>query len=454
MKKTCVAAWLGAMVISGTAAAQEEGAPAFPKWTGGGDLRLRQEQFDHVPIKVDPPGETRGGLNNYIRFRTRLWSQYDFNDMVTVYGRAVNEFRHYYDPDTTSWDFPDEVVVDNLYININKLLSDDSLSVRVGRQDLFFMPGRPFGTGRLILEGSPKDGSRTIFFDAARLTWAKDKATINLIGINNHSDAQLLINDQDRDIVGYTGVDNKLDESGAVLYGTYEASKGLWLESYYIFKHESEWTTGTADVPELDVNTVGGRVASRYNDMFSSNLELAGQLGDQDGTDVSGYMVDALVKADLMKGSNLKPWTSLGMTWYSGDDPDTSDDEGWNPLWGRYPQIGQADLLAYSYDADGAANWSNLTFYNASAGFAPYSKGTLSAMIGQLESPESNGPGGGHHKGLYAGASFGFALPSPKITAKDSAKGHLVAEMLEPGDYYTSERETGYFFRWEIQYTF
>lgn len=453
MKKMCVAAWLGALVVSGTALAQEEGAPSFPKLTGGGEFRLRFEQFDHVPIKADPPGETRGGLNSYIRFRTRLWTQFDLNENVGVYARGANEFRHYYEPDNSSWDFPDEVVMDNLYLDVRKLL-DDSVSFRVGRQDLFFMPGRPFGTGRLILEGTPKDGSRTIFFDAARMTWAKDNATISLIGINNRSDAEMLINNQERDIVGYTGADNKLDEQGAVVYGTYEASKTLWLESYYIYKHENKWTTGTAQMPALDVNTLGGRVASRFNDMLSSNLELAGQLGDRADQDVSGYMVDASLKADMMKGSDLKPWSALGVTLYSGNDPDSSDDEGWNPLWGRYPQIGTADLLAYSYDADGAARWSNLTFYNASAGFSPYKKGVISAMVGQLEAPEADGPGGGHHKGLYAGTSFGFVLPSPKITAKDSAKGHLVAEMIDPGDYYTSARETGYFIRGEIMYSF
>lgn len=133
MKKMCVAAWLGALVVSGTALAQEEGAPSFPKLTGGGEFRLRFEQFDHVPIKADPPGETRGGLNSYIRFRTRLWTQFDLNENVGVYARGANEFRHYYEPDNSSWDFPDEVVMDNLYLDVRKLLDDSVSSASVAR---------------------------------------------------------------------------------------------------------------------------------------------------------------------------------------------------------------------------------------------------------------------------------------------------------------------------------
>jgi hypothetical protein len=454
MKKHWQAAVCLCGVILAGAVSAQEGESAFPKLTGGGDFRLRQETFDHIPIIVDPPGETRNGLNNYMRFRTRLWGRYDLNEHVGVYARVANEFRHYYDPENTSWDFPDEVLVDGLYLDLVKLLADESLSFRLGRQDLFYAPGRPFGTGRLILEGTPKDGSRTIYFDAARATWAKGAVTIDFIGIDNNSDSQLHINDQDRDITGYTSADNKMDESGAVLYGTLKASEHLWLETYYMYKHETDWVNGATEVGRLDVHTVGGRVASKYNDYLSSNLELAGQTGDREGDDVSGYMLDALLKAEFMKAAAVKPWSSVGVLVYSGDDPDTSNNESWNPLWGRYPQVGSADLLAYSFDADGAARWNNLTFVNASVGCVPHKDAKLSAMVGQVMAPESNGPGDGHQRGLYAGAYYETVLCKGKLNPRDMVKGHLVVEMLEPGDYYNSDQDTAYFARWEIAYSF
>jgi hypothetical protein len=245
-----------------------------------------------------------------------------------------------------------------------------------------------------------------------------------------------------------------------VLYGTYQVSKQMILESYYIYKHESEWENGAVSIPELDVHTVGARVANKYNDLLSSNLEVAGQLNERDGrgdvesVDGSGYMVDAALKADFMRDSSYKPWSKLGVTLYSGNDPDSSDDESWNPLWGRYPQIGIADLLAYSYDADGAAKWSNLAFFYGQCGMSVNAKVTLSAMLGQVEATEADGPGGGYTRGLYAGTQVGMALGKPGITANDSVKSHVVAEMLEPGDYYKSSTETAYFLRWEVTYTF
>lgn len=454
--------WLGAMLVAGAAMAAEEGASEYPKLTWGGQFRLRQETFDHVPIKADPPGETRGGLNNYMRFRTQIWGQFDIDEHIGVYGRLANEFRHYYDPEeNTTWEFPDETVVDNLYLDLRKLLADESLSIRIGRQDLFYGPGgKPFGNGRMILEGTPKDGSRTIYFDAARLTWTKDKTTINLIGIYNRSDAELLINKQDRDITGYSGAYNDLDESGVILYVTQALDQDHWFECYYIYKHESEWENGTAPrMPDLYVNTIGALFATTHSKMFSSSIEAAGQLGERDEegtmpeTTLCGYMLDGYVKANLSPENEMKPFAKLGVTWYSGNDGGTKDDEGWNPLWGRYPQIGTADLMAYSYDADGAARWSNLTFFYGQAGVNLTKDIEWKAMVGQISACEADGPGGGYQRGLYAGSSIGGLLFRPNIRAKDSIKGQIVFEALEPGDYYNVDK-TAYFGRWELAYNF
>lgn len=446
-------AWLGSMALAGAGLAQE--AESKPNLTAGGDFRLRQEYFDHIPIRVDPPGETRGGLNNYMRFRTRLWARYDLNDNIGVYGRVANEFRHYFDPDNETWDFPDEVIVDNLYLDVKKLLSDESLSLRIGRQDLFFMPGRPFGNGRLLLEGTPKDGSRTIYFDAVRATWVKGDATVDLLGIyNQHKAGLLILNDQDRDLTGFTSADNNITESGAGIYTTYKGVKNLGLELYYFFKNESQGMNGTNKMARLELSTIGGRLMPTFNDMFSGNLELAYQLGDRQGQDVSGYMIDALVKCEFLKESAAKPWASIGVLCLSGNDPSTGDDEGWNPLWARYPQWGSADLLAYSYDADGAARWSNLTLPYVSAGLTVTKDSKFSAMLGQLSANENDGPGTGKQRGLYAGAKVEITLAKGALLKKDELKGHLAAEIFDPGNYYMSGRDTACFLRWELAYSF
>jgi hypothetical protein len=454
-QNACVAAWLGSMAVAGMALAQE-GAPTYPILTGGGDFRLRQEAFDHLPIRVDPPGETRGGHNDYIRVRTRIWGQMDLNDQVSAYIRLANEFRHYYDPETTdSWDYPDEVVVDNAYLDIKKLLSDDSLSLRIGRQDLFSGPGKPFGTGKLILEGTPKDGSRTIYFDAARATWKKGDTQIDAIGIYNRADGQLFINDQDRDLTGLTSAYNDMDEYGGVLYGAFKPMADLGAESYYMYKVESRWDNGTTRMPSLDLHTVGGRLMpSIVKDRLVGSLEGAYQIGERGDQDVSGYMVDAFVKGMFMNENSLKPWASAGVYCLSGDDPDSSDDEGWNPLWARYPQFGLSDMITYTYDADGAGRWSNLTAPYLSAGVTPHKDAKLSVMVSQLMAPEENGPGSGDQRGLYAGVSYNMTLPKLNLTEKDKLTGLVQLEYLDPGNYYKSSADDGFFFRWEIAYSF
>lgn len=453
-QKTCVAAFLGVVAVAGLALAQEA-APDYPKLTAGGEFRLRQEAFDHLPIRVDPPGETRGGHNDYIRFRTLLWGQVELNDMVTVYTRLANEFRHYYDPkSTTTWDYPDEVVVDNAYIDIHKLLSDNSLSLRLGRQDIFAGKG-PLGNGRLIFEGTPKDGSRTIYFDAARATWKKGDTQIDAIGIYNRADAQLLGNDQERDLTGLTSAYNNMDEYGGVLYAAFKPMADLGAESYYMYKVESRWDNGAARMPSLAIHTLGYRLMPQLiKDRLTASLEGAYQLGERGDQDVSGYMVDALLKGQFMTETAAKPWASAGVLCLSGDDPKSKDDEGWNPLWARYPQFGLSDLLIYTYDADGAGRWSNLTAPYLSAGLTAHKDGKLSAMVSQLMAPEKNGPGSGDQRGLYAGVSYNVVLAKGKVTTKDVLSGLLQLEYFDPGNYYKSGIDNGFYLRWEIKYSF
>ncbi len=54
------------------AADVEKPAAQKPTLRWGGDIRIREEMFDNIPIKADPPGVTRGGMNDFFRFRTRL----------------------------------------------------------------------------------------------------------------------------------------------------------------------------------------------------------------------------------------------------------------------------------------------------------------------------------------------------------------------------------------------
>ncbi|MDD5707975.1 MAG: alginate export family protein [Kiritimatiellae bacterium] len=449
------AVWAVALLAGTSVLAQEAGGNGQSfKVDGGGDLRLREEAFDDIPIAADPPGVTRGGENNAFRIRPRLWGSATY-DQFTLFGRLTQEFRHNLEPDPPSaWDWPDEVIVDQLYLD-GKGLMDGLLDVRVGRQDMIY------GAGRVLLEGTPKDGSRTIYFDAAKLSWhLGDKTVVDLLGIYNRPEAGLEIGPLDRDVTGFDKYNNDMTESGGGVYAKINEIESVPMEIYYLFKAESCWdsfTNGVAPVavekPGRDTHTVGARVMPKLNDQFSLEFEGAAQFGEtDDDNDVEGYMGYAGVSwLAPVKVASASPLLTAGCYYLSGDDPDTADDEGWNPLWARYPQF--SELYVYAFDAEKAGYWSNLLYpsLTASLQFEKLHKIYLSA--GMMMANEETGPGGGDARGALYVARYDFPLIKGLVGDSDIVYAHLLAEVLDPGDYYKVD-DLAYFLRWEVVYQF
>ena len=134
---------------------EQEGPPLFA-W--GGDNRTRYEFMDNWP---------RGNAvtttyDEYLRFRTRVWGELRPADELLLRVRLGNEFRSYRNsPANNSRNkFPDELYVDNLFAQWR----EDGWGLKVGRQEYLK------GSYRILGDGTPGDGSRTIFFDAAMLT--------------------------------------------------------------------------------------------------------------------------------------------------------------------------------------------------------------------------------------------------------------------------------------------
>ena len=438
----------GGMAVMVASAAEGEGADDRGLgFTYGGDIRTRGVYFDNIPIKADPPGITRNGDNLFYRFRTRLWAEGTWQENTALRLRLANEFRGYDKPDNDSSDPLDEIVVDNLYLDLKNLL-DDTLDLRVGRQDLIY------GNGRLLLEGTPKDGSRTIYFDAVKLSYRGiPDTTVDLLGIYNQPENELVIDSRDRDLTGWDSAYNDLTESGFVLYAKNRTREDLPGEAYYMYKRESDWEDKAGEsVPRNVINTLGFRLMPKFSDEVDGNLEAAYQFGETGDEDMRGYMVDALTNWRLPRGGDLKPTLGLGWYYLSGDDPDSAKDEGWNPLWARWPQY--SELYIYAFDADGAGRWSNLNMPHVDFSFAPLgAKWQMKLMLANLWAPEENGPGGGDNRGFLASVRNDFVLKENFLGAKDRLFGHVLFEALEPGDYYNVD-DTGYFARLELSYAF
>ena len=442
-----------AAFITTIAAAQQADEAKSQIFKGGGDLRLRLEAFDDIPIIADPPGVTRSGENSYFRIRPRLWGSAAWEG-ITLYGRVANEFRHYLEPDTPSaWDWPDEIIVDQLYLDMPNLL-DGRVGLRAGRQDMIY------GAGRVILEGTPKDGSRTIYFDAVKISLnLGPNDTVDLLGIYNRAEAGLEIGPLDRDNTGFDRYDNDMTESGGGVYARLRRASAMPLDVYYLLKDESRWK-GLAGQPAEPVrhpgrqtHTVGARLLPRLNDQVGFELEGAGQFGEtDDDRDIAAMMgyggVIWTLPAEI---AGVRPSLTASLYYLSGDDPDTDKEEGWNPLWSRYPQF--SELYIYAFDAEKAGYWSNVLYPSVTAAIAFDKSHKVSLSAGVLFAPEETGPGGGDRRGNLFTARYDFPLATALLHRGDRLVGHLLAEMLDPGDYYRVD-DRAYFVRGELAYSF
>jgi hypothetical protein len=412
-------------------------APECPEFFFGGDIRLREIYFDNIPYTNG--GEARGGVNHFQRYRTRLWGEYHRNENFMVRTRLVNEFRTYIEPNNNSWNSVDEIVFDNLFFDWKR----NDWSLRFGRQDLIY------GTGKLILDGTPKDGSRTIYFDAVKLTYSGIPGTIvDFLYLNTRAQDPIAIHSEDRDIVGFSGGD-AFDgtESGGGVYVKNKSIEKLPFEAYYLVKtHEQD----VAFLNNNDRHTVGARLMPVFAPHLTGNIEAAYQFGN----DISAFMIDTKVVLHIDPLAEQKARIGLGWYYLSGDDSSTSKDEGWNPLWARWPQY--SELYVYAFDADGAGRWSNLNMPYIDFSISPIEKLRIDLLLGYMWAPEDNGAGGGNDRGLLITFQNSFTLKEKLFTSKDKLSGHLLFEFMEPGNYYTDDQQdhTASFLRAELSYSF
>lgn len=400
------------------------------KW--GGDIRLRSVYFDNIPYAT-PPFEARNGINSFQRYRTRIWGEYHpkQNENIYLRGRLVNEWRSVQEPDTRNgWAAFDETVFDNLFVDYKTDLFD----IRVGRQDLIY------GTGKVILDGTPLDGSRTIYFDAAKVTYKGiENTTVDFLAMYTDSNDPLAIHTQDRSLVGYTGGYDGVEAGG----GVYIKNKGcedLPWEGYFITKTKQQLFP-TAQEIEDPINTVGMRLMPKIAEGLTGNLEMA----YQSTVGMDAFMIDALAKWQIEGMEDQK--ANLGLGWYHLS-------EDWNPVFARWPQY--SELYVYSFDTTGAGQWKNVSMPHVDFSISPCKAFKSDLMLGYMFAPEDDGPGTGHNRGLLFTWWNKFTIAEQLFTDKDKLTGHVLFELMQPSSYYTPEQRdhTATFTRLELNYAF
>jgi hypothetical protein len=431
--------------------------------SAGINFRLRQETWDNLNDFRSTDGNAANGAQisndtNFWRLRTQLWSQLDVNKQYTGYVRLANEARYYMDTTSTSNKLgfnKDELLFDNLYVKANRPL-ELPFVITYGRQDLL----GDFGEGFLIVDGTPGDGSRTYYFDAARvLTILNEKWNVDMVYVSNH-------NQEDRLPMAYSAPKRTLDgedNDGLIVYGRGKIGENLVLEPYYIWKKESIIKTPNSavpfsSIPDLRLNTYGAHAVY----IFGSGWKLHAELAVQDGSYDNGNKREGLGWYAFIGRSydnvSFKPSFDLGYVYLSGDDPSTTTkNEAWDPLWSRYPWYSELYSLSLATESPDRlpAYWSNLKMYRFATTFALPNDSGLQLSYALLLANENTISSVPASSIFSADGKTRGQLVVAKLTHRFSktVDGYVTVEDFVPGNYYKpTNQDNATFVRWELQW--
>lgn len=412
----------------------------------GGDFRAREEGFNNI---ITWNSDNKADQQNYFRLRTRLYLQADPIEQVMAYIRITNEWRYYakrFDAadawinDAYEHPLRDEVILDNAYLKF-KGFQDIPLSLTAGRQDLIY------GEGFLILDGTPLDGSRTIFSDAVKLTLDLDQTKVDFLAIWNTGKQWFSVH-KNTDPLGAGDPPGRLDSQTIGIFGAYLTNTDLIekqkIEAYYLLKRGLVNEAAPDKWPDNTVNAVGGRFSGPLTEQISYAAEATlqlGEYGDHSMTAFGGYGRGTYTLTDL----DYKPALSLEYVYLSGDNPEDQNYGGWDPLLARWPKWSELYIYSQVPEKD-VAYWTNMQIYRAKVAVAPIERMTVELVYQYLRANEAGTGTGVFGTGKDRGQNPQFIL---KYAFNDWLSGHLWGEYFMPGNFYSGD-DDGFFARWEM----
>ncbi len=408
---------------------------AVPWLEWGADLRMRAIWDKNIRSLDDSaPGNERF----WQRYRTRLWTTSTITDNLKLNFGMVWEFKNYCRPDgMRDTDF-DEVVFETLNLEWSKAFTLP-LKIKVGRQNLMDL------NKWLFADGTPLDGSRTSYFDAVRFTYelAEQKTSIDVVYIDQYSNSDKWlppINDVDRHLI-------ENDERAVALYVKNKSIENTQIDGYYIWrKTQRELDNGW----NSDLSTIGGRVAGDISENWKYYTELAVQVGSKDGYHVSALGSNNQVSYFLRDKLNNN--FRLGYEYRSGGNHPR---ENFDILWGRYSYISNIYCSYLGTLENNSAMFTNLHRINFGWSCDPTKKLSLHTDYNLLfcDNNQSDDLGDRFSKsGCLRGHLFAGLL---KYKFNKYVSGHLIGEILLPGDYYTDRsNDVALFLRYQLVFAF
>ncbi|HQP96825.1 MAG TPA: alginate export family protein [bacterium] len=437
----------------------------------GGDLRFRPTYAENLWDFDDDgwdiprlPDDTR----EYYRFRPRVFFDWQMNNDMRAFFKLHKEWLYGQDNEMPGYDVEaKDVAFDNAFVDWNNVF-DTGINTRIGRQDLVY------GEGFVILDGSPYDGSQTLSFDAMKFSYPFENGNIDVFAAKvQENDTQFA---DDEDLYG--------------IYTKYNVNDSWGIEPYLLYRNKNdkpEFAANRIDLsPKEQTLLLGARTTLKTDIFEGTTLSMAAEGGKEWGKiDWTNYDArvaamaananvtanpfqhgDSLGKEDRDAWGGLiwgqlkqndwmwKPSLKAGISYLSGDDPDSSDYEGWDDFYSQWPKY--SELFVYTmYDGfkvrtgqndPNLGVWSNMILPEVRIDLSPTAKMGQMLRYVYFMADEDNGPDDGDEMGhnLQWMTTYKF---------NEYLDGHFLAEYFAPGDYFLND-DDAWFIRFQLLYRF
>ncbi len=415
------------------------------KW--GGDVRMRAI-WDHNATTLRDAAVANERF--WQRFRARVWWSILPVDDVEINARLTWEFINFCRPaiaDLRSTNFED-VIFDNLNVHV-KNIGGIPLSLKVGRQD-FAGPVDGYGDYWLILDGTPLDGSRTIYFDAirTRLEVPEWKSTFDWVVVGNQSESDHLLYSFGSDMPRL-----EHDEVGSWIYMKNRSLENTAIDAYFMYVHR---TPQLANGDDAHIYTYGGRLEHKFDENWTGRAEIAQQVGRKNGDRLCALGFNSRVT--YFWNDAMKNQTRLSYEYLSGDDPSTDTNEQFDNLWGRWPQWselyqGWTSRYRGEFRPGELANFHRIGLGHSVFPCKPLEFCADYHLLFADENTRAGDIGfsdSGCFRGQLLALLMRYTILDPKVEPIGMT-GHAIAEFFFPGDYYSDfGNDPAVFLRYEL----